>query len=97
VIVSAIGNLLGQVIGLFGERGKAKQASLDARVANLARSWTDEFITVVWFSPLIVAWFSPERSDAWIASITGQVEYFGMLSAITAAVFGLGKINGRKK
>lgn len=96
MIAGLVANLVGQVIGLFGQKGKAAQDALAARVNNMERSWTDEFITVIWFSPVMVAWFDPGKSDAWIKSVTGNTEYFGMLAGITAAVFGLGKINGRK-
>ena len=33
-------------------KGKAKQAALAARVSAMERSWTDELIAVIWFSPL---------------------------------------------
>jgi len=97
MIVGGIINLLGQAIGLFGAKGEAKQEALAVRVSGMERSWTDEFIAVVWFSPLVVAWFNPARADAWIASVTGNLEYFGMLAGITMAVFGIGKLNGRKQ
>jgi hypothetical protein len=96
MIVSGVAGLIGQVIGLFGARGKATQEQLKARVESMGRSWTDEFIAVVWFSPLVAAWFSPERANEWIAAVTSNVEYFAMVGAITAAVFGLGKLNGRQ-
>jgi len=89
--------LLGQVVGVFGERGKARQEWLVERASALQRSGTDEIITVVWFSPAVVAWFSPDRANAWIDTILGgNPEYVYIVSAITAAVFGLGKVNGRK-
>jgi len=96
VIVNLVGGLLGQVIGLFGAKGKAQQEQMASRISALGRSWTDEFIAVVWFSPLIVSWISPDRAQAWIDTITSQDEYFSMLVGITLAVFGIGKLNGRK-
>jgi len=62
----------------------------------MKRSWTDEIIALVWFSPMMVAWISPDNAKAWIGTVTADPEYYGMLVLITAAVFGLGKINGRK-
>ena len=50
----------------------------------------------MWFSPAVVAWFSPDKANAWIAAVFSNAEYSALLIAITAAVFGLGKINGRK-
>ena len=88
--------LVGQVIGLFGEKGKAQQEALKERVSNMQRSLTDEFIAAIWFSPVVMAWFDPARADAWIAAVFSNQEYSALLIAITAAVFGLGKINGKK-
>jgi len=95
-MINLAAGLLGQVIGLFGAKGKATQENIKTRVSAMERSWTDEFIAAVWFSPLLVAWFNPVLSDAWIASVTKNTEYFGMIVLITGAVFGLGKMNGRK-
>ena len=58
MIVNLVGQVLGQIIGLFGERGKAAQNEVNARLANMERSWTDEFIVVVLFSPLVVGWMT---------------------------------------
>jgi hypothetical protein len=98
VLANLAVGVIGQVIGLFGERGKAQQEALKARVEAMQRSGTDEIITAVWFSPAVVAWFSPERAEAWIERIFNtSPEYTALLIGITAAVFGLGKINGRVK
>lgn len=96
IINGALG-LVGQVIGLFGAKGQRTQEQMKARLDAMGRSWTDEFIAVVWFSPLIVAWVSPERAQSWIDTITSQNDYFAMLVAITLAVFGIGKIQRAKK
>ena len=96
MIASLVANLLGQVVGLFGQKGKAAQDALAARVSNMERSWTDEFITAVWFSPLLVSWVNPEKANEWIATVFANKEYSALLMGITAAVFGLGKLNGRK-
>ena len=97
MIVEAGINLVGQVIGLFGAKGKATQEDIKARVANMERSWTDEFIAVYWFGPDFIGWFDP----AWALQIkAGQVaepEVLAIQVAITAAVFGLGKLNGKSK
>jgi len=96
MIATGILNLFGQVIGLFGQAGKAKQAALATIAENMPRSWTDEFIVIVWFSAPMVAWFDAEAAQNWIAAVSGNGDYFALLTGITAAVFGLGKINGRR-
>lgn len=53
-------------------------------------SWKDEFITIIWFTPLIVAWFDQERAMAWIEFVSALPQWyqFGMFGII-AASFGL--------
>ncbi|MGB2063525.1 MAG: hypothetical protein ACPHUL_00120 [Marinomonas gallaica] len=53
-------------------------------------SWKDELITIIWFAPLVVAWFDPERAMKWITFVAElpfwyQVGMFGIM----AASFGL--------
>jgi len=53
-------------------------------------SWKDEFITVIWFTPLIVAWWEPEKAMAWINFVSAlpywyQIGMFGII----ASSFGL--------
>lgn len=93
MLVKAGIGLVGQIVGLFGERGKASQEALRARQEAMGRTWTDEFITLVWFSPLVVAWFNPDAATQWINAVLGQnPEYVAIVAGITAAVFGLGKL-----
>ena len=87
--------LVGQAISLFGERGKAAQADLVARAENMKRSLTDEFLVLYWFSPTIVGIFDAEKGIEMSSNMTQNSELFALQVAITAAVFGLGKINGR--
>jgi hypothetical protein len=53
-------------------------------------SWKDEFITIIWFAPLIMAWFDEERATKWVDFVSAlPVWYqFGMFGII-AASFGL--------
>lgn len=53
-------------------------------------SWKDEIITIIWFTPLIVAWWEPEKARAWVefASALPVWYQFGMFGII-AASFGL--------
>jgi hypothetical protein len=95
MIVNAALGLVGQVISLFGQAGKAKQEDLKTRVEAMKRSWTDEILVVYWFSPTMVGWFDLAKSIEMQNSMTANTELFAMQVAISAAVFGLGKINGR--
>lgn len=57
---------------------------------NAQYSIKDEILTIVWVTPLIVAWFDPERAMKWIEFVSElpvwyQVGLFGIL----AASFGL--------
>jgi hypothetical protein len=61
----------------------------------MARSWTDEFLVVYWFSPSIVGIFNTAKGIEMSSNMTHNTELFALQVAITAAVFGLGKINGR--
>ena len=53
-------------------------------------SWKDELITIIWFAPLVVAWFDTERAMAWVEFVAElpfwyQIGMFGII----AASFGL--------
>lgn len=74
-------------------RNKLAQAEADwdtVAQQQAQYSWKDELITVIWFSPLVVAWFEPERAQAWVDWVA-RLPYFyqfGMFG-IMAASFGL--------
>jgi hypothetical protein len=98
MVLNLIGQALGGVIGLFGDWGKGKQEAVNARISGMERSWTDEVIVVTIFSPLWVGWFSEAKAQAWLAMVDGMPEWYtAMLFAVISAVFGLGKLNGRRK
>ena len=63
----------------------------DLEAQKAARySWKDEFITIIWFAPLIMAWWDEERAIRWVVFV-GKMPYwyqFGMFGII-AASFGL--------
>jgi len=97
-MINVLAGVAGQLIGLFGQRGQATKEALKARVAMMERSWTDEFLVLYWFGPaMFLALFWPDRYTAYVAALTAQPDFFLMQGLITAAVFGLGKMNGRKK
>jgi len=94
-----------ELIGSWFETKKAKQQAEAAMHMQLAKqeadwdlvaqrqaqySWKDEFITLVWFTPLIVAWFHPDEATKWVEFVS-ELPYwyqFGMFGII-AASFGL--------
>ncbi len=63
----------------------------DLEAQKAARySWKDELITIIWFAPLIVAWFDPDKAMKWVDFVS-ELPYFyqfGMFGII-AASFGL--------
>lgn len=96
MIANIVGGLAAEVIGIFGQRGKEKREEIKTRIENMQRSWTDEILVVYWFAPSVLAWFNPEHAAKMISSMTADEQFFGIQVAITVAVFGLGKLNGRK-
>lgn len=85
---------------LTGEQDWDLEAQKQARY-----SWKDEFITIIWFAPLIAAWFDEERALRWVQFVQELPMWyqFGMFGII-AASFGLRwyfkqqgfKVNGTK-
>ncbi len=53
-------------------------------------SWKDEFITIIIFSPLIVAWFDSERAMEWVEFVNKLPTYYqGLMIGIVCASFGI--------
>ena len=75
-MINVVAGLAGQILGLFGQKGRANQEALKARVANMKRSLTDEFLVVYWFGPsVLLGLFSPDHYSAYVAAITAQQAY----------------------
>jgi len=75
----------------YNKQLAANESNWDNEAMRQARfSWKDEFITLVWFTPLIVAWFDPDRALEWINFVTKLPPWYqlGMFGIITAS-FGL--------
>jgi hypothetical protein len=90
--------LAGDVVGIFSASGKAKAEATAQRIQSMGRSWTDEFIVLVFFFPIIVSWFSPTRAAEYYAAFDSMPEWYAaLIIGITAAVFGLGKLQGPSK
>jgi hypothetical protein len=86
-------SLAGDVVGIFSANGKAKAEATAQRIQSMGRSWTDEFIVLVFFSPIIVSWFSPTRAAEYYSAFDSMPEWYAaLIIGITAAVFGLGKL-----
>jgi len=53
-------------------------------------SWKDEIITIIWYSPLVVAWYDTELAMGWVNFVT-ELPYWWQIGAfgIMAASFGL--------
>jgi|TARA_R110002096_G_scaffold5079_4_gene23644 hypothetical protein len=98
MIATGVINLAGQIIGLFGQKGAAAQAQIKATAANMQRTYTDEVIVLYWFGPSIVSLFGlaepMQQQLLMINADTGLL--FEVQIGITAAVFGLGKLAGKK-
>lgn len=70
---------------LKGEQNWDLEAMRQARY-----SWKDELITVIWFSPMVVGWFNPEKAMQWVAFISELPYWYQfVMFGIVAASFGL--------
>jgi hypothetical protein len=100
-LISSIGGLFTSWIDVKKEKYKA-EAALHMKLAQAEAdwdlvaqqqaqySWKDEFITIIWFTPLVVAWFDPVNALAWVQFVDSMPYWyqFGMFGII-AASFGL--------
>ena len=99
--LTALSGLFTSWIDAKKEKQKAEAAlhmqlaQTEASWDNIAQrqsqySWKDEFITLVWYSPLVVAWFEPELAMQWIDFVQGLPYFYQMgMFGIMAATFGL--------
>lgn len=100
-ITGAFGSLFGSWIDLKKAKHQAEaaralklvevEADWDLEAQRQAQySWKDEMITIVWFAPLVMAWFDEERAMKWVEFVQGLPYWyqFGMFGII-AASFGL--------
>ena len=80
-----------QAEAAYNQQALQGEIDYDLEAMKASRdSWKDEIITGIWFAPLVVGWFSPERAKEWI-SFVAEMPYwyqFGMFG-IMAATFGL--------
>lgn len=63
----------------------------DLEAMKAARfSWKDEFITIIWFGPLIWAMFDPVGAMAWVGFLEALPYFYQfVMFGIVAASFGL--------
>ena len=98
---TAITSAIGGIFGSWVDLKKAKYEAESSRFRQLAQiegdwdqealrqsqySWKDELITLIWFAPLVVAWFDQPTAMGWIAFVTKlptwyQIGMFGIISA----------------
>ena len=89
--------LIGQVIGLFGQAGKAKQEALKATAQNFQRTWVDELIVLYWFFPSVLAYLGrPESLQTQVDMLNASGPLMEIQIGISAAVFGLNKLSGKR-
>jgi hypothetical protein len=100
-ITGAVSSLFGSWVELkkAKHQAQAARAMKDAQIEGdwdleaqrqAQHSWKDEMITIVWFAPLVMAWFDEERAMKWVEFVQ-ELPYwyqFGMFGII-AASFGL--------
>lgn len=102
---TAITQAIGGIFSGWVDLKKAKYKSEEARFMAQAKaeadwdqtaltqaqySWKDEFILVVIYSPLIVAWFDPQRAQAWVDWVTQLPTWYQLFMAgILCASYGL--------
>ena len=90
-------DLLKSGLKLFGERQKAsheiKVERMKAGITMMQSSWADEFLIIIWSSPLVVGWFFPERAAVWFSVFNKAPEWYQVgWIAITGAVFAVPKL-----
>lgn len=97
MILDAVLGLVKNGLGFLFETQKAKHElrlkRMEAGISAMQSSWTDEFLVLVWSSPLIVGWFSPELAKAWFEVFKNAPNWYqvGWIS-ITGAVFAVPKL-----
>lgn len=72
-------------------RQAQSEADWDLEAIRQAQySWKDELITIIWFSPLVAAWFFQEEALEWVAFV-GELPFWYQIGmfGIMAASFGL--------
>lgn len=101
LVTGAISTLFGSWVDLKKAKVDAEKAYLmkqaeseadwDLEAIRQAQfSWKDELITVIWFAPLVVAWFYQEEALEWV-SFVGELPVWYQIGmfGIMAASFGL--------
>lgn len=100
-ITTAIGGIFTGWVDLKKAKYKAEEARAHAQAKAEADwdqealrqaqySWKDEFITLIIFAPLVVAWFDEKSAKSWVAFVTSMpVWYQVIMAGIVAASFGL--------
>lgn len=101
IFTTAISTVFGSWVDLKKARVEAEKAHLmrqaqseadwDLEAIRQAQySWKDELITIIWFAPLVVAWFYPQDALEWVVFV-GELPFWYQIGmfGIMAASFGL--------
>lgn len=96
-MIGVIFEIVKQGLGLFSERQRAshdlKIKRMEAGISSMQSSWTDEFLILVWASPVIVGWFEPAMATAWFKVFDNAPEWYKVgWIAITGAVYAVPKL-----
>lgn len=101
LLVSAISTVFTNWMDLSKAKVEAEKAHLmrqaqseadwDLEAIRQAQySWKDEVITIIWFSPLVVAWFFQEEALEWVGFVGELPTWYQIgMFGIMAASFGL--------
>ena len=97
MFAQALVGILGQVVGIFGAKGKAKQDALSHVASNMHRTWTDEVLALYWFGPSMASFFGYDHALIQQQLMIGDNSFlFQAQLGISAAVFGLSKLVGKR-
>lgn len=101
LVVQGISTIFGSWVDLKKARTEAEKTRLmhqaqseadwDLEAIRQAQySWKDEIITIIWFAPLVVAWFYKEEAMDWVEFV-GELPFWYQIGmfGIMAASFGL--------
>jgi hypothetical protein len=100
-IIGAVSSIFTTWVGAKTKRMEAEASAAVARsqqaadwdteaMRQMQYSWKDELITIIWFSPMVVAWFYPEKAGEWLKFVGGMPYWYQVVMfGIVAATFGL--------
>ena len=102
MIAKLLLQIVAGAVGAIGGKDKAKREErankVNAISANMQRSGTDEALLFFWFYPNLLAIFSTDAAINYINAMSSiDPQWREVQLGISIAIFGLGKVGGRKK